>query len=283
MSSGPKPVSSASSRRAPAATRSPSSSEPDTHCHRPGRIRPGARRSSRISRARPRRVAGRSSSRRGPGGRSSVDASSRPRSSWSCSRCIRSWTPANSSHSPQRSRPTCGWSSGHGSDSWPTTARVARSTIRWLWAILRRSVSRSASGATRDALDDARGVGRPAIAGGERRRQAQPHPRLAGVADALGDVPVALATRGPQRLLGECLDHRGQRLGHASPAGSSSAGRGPGPGPPADLATDGDELAGLDAAPGRDDIRRTRLQRVDPGEAHRRAPLTAAAGTSRGR
>ena len=40
MSVGPKPVSSRSSRSAPAATRSSGSSEPETHCHSPGRIRP---------------------------------------------------------------------------------------------------------------------------------------------------------------------------------------------------------------------------------------------------
>jgi cytochrome P450 len=44
-------------------------------------------------------------------------ASNRASITWSCSRCMRSWTPAKSSHSPQRSRPTSGCSSGHGSVS----------------------------------------------------------------------------------------------------------------------------------------------------------------------
>ena len=47
---GPSPVSSCTSRIAAIRTRSPGSTPPVTHCHRPGKIRCGARRMSRISR-----------------------------------------------------------------------------------------------------------------------------------------------------------------------------------------------------------------------------------------
>src|SRR5664280_3214165 len=49
MAAAPKPVSSLSSLNAPAVTLSSLSSEPETHCQRPGRMRPGERRINRIS------------------------------------------------------------------------------------------------------------------------------------------------------------------------------------------------------------------------------------------
>ena len=75
-------------------------------------------------------------------GRNGLIRRARSRISCSCSRCIRSWTPAKSSHSPQRSRPTCGWTSGQGSASWPATVARRRSTSRWLFAIWRTRVAR---------------------------------------------------------------------------------------------------------------------------------------------
>ena len=45
-----------------------------------------------------------------------------PSRPWSCSRCIRSWTPAKRSHSPQRRWPISGWSIGQGSASCPAIA-----------------------------------------------------------------------------------------------------------------------------------------------------------------
>ncbi len=58
-----------------------------------------------------------------------------PSSRWSCSRCMTSWTPAKSSQPPQRRWPTSGWSSGHGSVSWPA---IAAAEV----AIERRDLSR---------------------------------------------------------------------------------------------------------------------------------------------
>src|SRR5436190_4812969 len=53
MSAGPRPVSSCTSRRAASVTRSSASTPPVTHCQRPGRSRPGARRIRRIDAGRP--------------------------------------------------------------------------------------------------------------------------------------------------------------------------------------------------------------------------------------
>src|SRR5205085_1865289 len=51
---------------------------------------------------------------------------------WSCSRCITSWTPAKTSHSPQRRRPTRGCSSGQASASWPSIEWATRAMTRRL-------------------------------------------------------------------------------------------------------------------------------------------------------
>ena len=182
---------------------------------------------------------------------------------------MRSWTPANSSHSPQRRRPTCGWTSGHGSVSWPGDGpgrplddplALGDLAEQRLAVRVRRA---------RDPLDDRRGVVRPAAGGRERRRQAQPDPRLAGVPDALGDVPVALAAGRPEDGLGERLDERGERVGHRRELGHDGR-RAARSGALSDLASDGDQLALLDAAPRRDDVRRAGFERLDPGVAHSR-------------
>ena len=138
----------------------------------------------------------------------------RSASPWSCSRCIRSWTPAKTSHSPQRSRPTGGCTSGHGSASWPATARAARSTIRWLWAILRRSVGRGPRPPHRGSPWTTGGASaghRPVAASCAARHSPARDVRV--VADGLGDVPVRLAARLRERRVRERLDERCQRRG----------------------------------------------------------------------
>ena len=181
---------------------------------------------------------GTSSSRRGPGGRGS-----RAMIACSCSRCIRSWTPAKTSHSPQRSWPTSGWSSGHGSVSCPATVRADRSTIRWLWAILRRSVARSASagpGTPRHHAGRRRPATRPAaaFAGGERtgRRGRRSRARSPGRRSS--------PPRRPSRRRSSSdrpLDDGGQRLRQAMRAAGRSARRSPSPAVRLDLPADLDD------------------------------------------
>ncbi len=137
----------------------------------------------------------------------------------SCSRCIRSWTPANRSHSPQRSRPTCGCSSGHGSASWPATAR---------------SRARRSAGCWRSAGSASRGP-RPA----RRGRRARPSARLAGKRPPAASAPAMPAPRASRRRgrpparrssrprrraagtppPGRCSTIAGQRRGHRRRAG----------------------------------------------------------------
>ena len=148
--------------------RSPGSSEPETHCHRPGRMRPGDRLMSRISgRSTARAVmptrniqqstrSGRNGlmradlpvgyDRRGRG--AARDASGRGRRRRAATR--RSATGRRA-----------GGPAGTGSVSWPATVRAERSIRRWLWAILRRSVGSVGVRRAGDAGNDRRRI-RPA-------------------------------------------------------------------------------------------------------------------------
>ena len=167
----------------------------------PGRIRPGARRRSRISGRAGCQVAAEDPA---------VDEVRSERSSVAPPRrAARGSARGASGRGPRRTAATrrsaagrpAGGSSGHGSVSWPSTARAARSTIRWLWAILRTSVSRSASGAPGIPWTTAGASAGQRPPAASERGQAQPDARLAGVPDALGDVPVALAAgRSKDRL-----------------------------------------------------------------------------------
>ena len=191
-----------------------------------GRARGGAAGSPGARRRAPSGRRGTSSSRRGRGG---TGSRARHACACSCSRCIRSWTPAKTSHSPQRSRPTSGWTSGHGSVSCPATVRAARSTIRWLWAILREQRRAVGVRRTGDAGHDRRA--RPAATAGRRLRRGQrePGPCVAGMTDGLGDVPVLLAAVAPQVVVRQRRRRcRVERLGQrASWATIRSAVRGP--------------------------------------------------------
>ena len=152
---------------------------------------------------------------------------------------------------------------GQGVVSWPATVRAARSTRRWLWAIRRRSVGSSASGAPGMPGNDVGCLGRPAATGRERGRERQAGTRVAGVADRLRHVPVGLATGQPQDRLRDGLDVVGERDGQrrraawrsTRPCRHRTAG-----GPPAGPS----DRPVLDAPPGGDDVRSARFEGVDP-------------------
>ena len=199
-----------------------------------------------------------------------------PSSRWSCSRCIRSCTPAKRSHSPQRRWPTSGWSSGHGSASWPAIAAAEVAIER---RVLSRQVCSSVStagvGRTRNAgADHRRVVGRPLAARRQRAGVGQPAPRGGGVGEGLRHVPVLLAAGRAQLLLG----HGRQARPRASATASCWARmprRGARPGSAADLAAEG-AAADCVAPPSR--------RRPRPGRACSRAcqPARAARHRSRG-
>ena len=76
----------------------------------------------------------------------------------------------------------------------PRRRAAARSMTRWLWSMPSDEPVAGAGGRPRDARDDGRRAGRPAVTGGKRRGKDQPGPRRGHVADGLGDIPVALPT-----------------------------------------------------------------------------------------
>ena len=133
-----------------------------------------------------------------------------------------------------------------------------------------------------DALDDGRGIVGPALGGRQRRRHAQPDPRLAIVADALRDVPVAFSARERQHPVGDSLDVGGERVGEARQLDADGL-RGAGTAASTDLTTDFDESAGLDAAPRRDDVGCPRFERIDPGRGRRRRAAHSRSKRSTGR
>ena len=174
-----------------------------------------------------------------------------------------SWTPAKSSHSPQRSLPTkrvdqrarLGLVAGHGPCR-PLDQALALGDL----AQERGAVRIRRAG---DAGNHGRRIRREAACGCQSGREAQAGARLARVADRLGDVPVLLAAGCPEGHLGGCLDERreGRRQGvelRHDPVRAAEAG------PPPDLAPDADELAFVDPPPGRHDVGCTRLQGIDP-------------------
>ena len=147
--------------------------------------------------------------------------------------CMRSWTPAKSSHSPQRSRPTSGWSSGHGSVLVAGDLGGSAGDDSLALGELPDELLLVDDG-TRDAGDHRRGIRRPAPGRREPGGEHEARPRRRDVADRLGDVPVRLAARQRERIVGERLDEahdRGQQRRRAGQRSSSRSRARPAAGP----------------------------------------------------
>ena len=279
MSAAPNPVSSASSRSAPGGDALVGLERARHALPQPGQDPPG--RSAEQQDLRTRDTSRRPAHAEHP----AVDEVRAERAhaammacSWS--RCIRSWTPAKTSHSPQRSRPTSGWSSGHGSVSWPATVRAERSTIRWLWAIACAGRPRSASAAPGTPGTTPCASGRPATRRGLRRgkRQAGRASQACPIAWATFQSPSPPAVA--QILVGQALDDRGQGIGEDRELRDDAPG-GARAGPTLDLAADDDLAVRVDAAPGRDEVRRAVLQRRRPRSSSVAVRHLAGVGSSR--
>jgi hypothetical protein len=216
--------------------RSPGSSEPETHCHKP-RMRPAERRRSRISgRSTARAVmptrniqqstrSGRNGYAGGPSGWV------RPARSWSCSICI-SRGRRRRAATPAAQRPTIGWTSGHGSvHALPRFVPSARSG--WLWRSCgeRHAPHRAgldagtvgASGASRAASPAARqrsARGRRRARSPERR-SSPPRLRRGGPSSDAVSTKAASAVAGARAVAGWTLSagvdtgqHRQRRRRH---------------------------------------------------------------------
>ena len=192
--------------------------------------------------------------------------------SWSCSRCMRSWTPAKSSHSPQRSRPTSGWWSGQRSSLVAVDHCRAAALDQALALVELRGRAR------RGRRRPGRGCpARPSV----HPPASDPRPR------APPQAPVRLARRRrdrPPRRRSSRPPRRAARMpssGSASTTPRSAAAvaaswldrarRGARARPAPDLPADAEELPLVDAAPGGDDVGCGRLELVDPepGDRHR--------------
>ena len=101
--------------------------------------------------------------------------------------------PAKTSHSPQRRRPTSGWSSGHGSVSCPADASGPGDQAAGSGRSARAAIAAGLAGAGHPDGHDRGCIGRPSPGRGPRGREREPGPRVARVTDGLGDVPIGLA------------------------------------------------------------------------------------------
>ena len=138
---------------------------------------------------------------------------------------------------------------------------------RWLWAILRVQRRPIGIGRAGDTGHDRGRLGRPATTGCQRGGQGESGPRVAGVPDRLGHVPVAFTPGQPKRCVGRGIDERRERVGERrqllrDPRGRTHARS------PSNFTPDADEGTRIDATPRRHDVGRARLEGVHPGRGH---------------
>ena len=112
--------------------------------------------------------------------------------------------------------------------------------------------------------DDRAGNGRPQARRGLRGSQAHAGARIGDMAGRLGDVPVGLPARRGEQIVRHPAHHLRQGVGERRELRDRPFGR-PGPRSHPNLALDRDETTFLDPAPCGDDVRRTVVERVDPG------------------